>query len=88
MSNARYHSITLKPDPASHPGAYELQFSTMPGMSTTITDLRMGDLDALADILSSRDVAANGATVATPPRRWPPEACRNCGGVGSGCHCD
>ena len=86
MSNTRYHSISLEPD--DRPGTYRLAFSTMPGMSTSITDLRMGDLDALARILGDRNDAASGGTITSPPRPWPPEACPNCGGVGSGCHCD
>ena len=40
MSNTRYHSISLEPD--DRPGTYRLAFSTMPGMSTSITDLRNG----------------------------------------------
>ena len=63
MSTARYHSITLKPDPMGPDGTYALQFSTMPGMSTSITDLRMGDLDALARILNGRNEAASGETI-------------------------
>ena len=36
----------------------------MPGMSTSITDLHMGDLDALlARILSGRNEAASGETI-------------------------
>ena len=63
MSNARYHSITLQLDPMGPAGTYKLQFSTMPGMSTSITELRMGDLDALTRILNGRNEAASGETI-------------------------
>lgn len=63
MSYARYHSISLQLDPMGPAGTYVLQFSTMPGMSTSITELRMGDLDALARILSGRNEAASGETI-------------------------
>jgi hypothetical protein len=73
MTDARYYSITLQNDRgSSEPGTYELKFSTGPGMSTTITDLRMGDLDALADVLSKRNSAASGEPVtAMPAEEWP-----------------
>ena len=63
MSYARYHSISLQLDPVGPDGTYKLQFSIMPGMSTSITDLRMGDLDALARILNGRNEAASGGTI-------------------------
>ena len=63
MSYARYHSIALVLDPMGPANTYKLQFSTMPGMSTSITDLRMGDLDALARILNARNEAASGETI-------------------------
>ena len=64
MSTARYHSISLQLDPMGPADTYKLQFSTMPGMSTSITDLHMGDLDALlARILSGRNEAASGETI-------------------------
>jgi len=89
MSGARYHSITLQLDPMGPADTYKLSFSTMPGMSTSITELRMGDLDALARILGDRNDAASGETVTAAPRRPAPgEPCPHCGGVGSGCPCD
>ena len=63
MSYARYHSISLQLDPMGPAGTYKLQFSTMPGMSTSITELRMGDLDALTRILYHRDAAEGGETI-------------------------
>ena len=63
MSYARYHSISLQLDPMGPADTYVLQFSTMPGMSTSITDLRMGDLDALARVLFARDAAEGGETI-------------------------
>lgn len=88
MTDARYHSIILQPDAMSPPGTYTLKFSTMPGMSTSITELRMGDLDALAAILNDRASAADGPIVASPRRPAPGEPCPHCTGVGSGCQCD
>ena len=91
MSNdGRYYSITLELERmTSRPGVYELKFSTGHGMSTTITDLRMADLDALAGILADRNVAASvGPLIAAPRRPHPGEPCAHCSGVGSGCHCD
>ena len=88
MSDGRYYSITLQPDDTSQPGVYQLKFSTMPGMSTSITDLRMADLDALARILGDRNDAASGERIIAAPRRpHPGEPCPHCSGVGSGCHC-
>jgi hypothetical protein len=55
MNGARYHSITLELDPMASDGTYQLKFSTTPGMSTSITELRMGDLDALAGVLGERE---------------------------------
>jgi hypothetical protein len=63
MTDARYHSIALEPDPMGQPGTYMLKFSTMPGMSTSITDLRNGDLDALAGILHDRAILGEGPIV-------------------------
>ena len=89
MNNARYHSITLVLDPMGPADTYKLSFSTTPGMSASITDLRMGDLDALASILADRNDAASGGTITAAPRRSAPgEPCAHCGGLGSGCHCD
>ncbi len=87
MSDARYYSITLQ-IAMGEPGTYELSFSTMPGMSASITDLRMGDLDALAGILSDRNDPDFGGVIATPRRPHSWEPCAHCSGVGSGCHCD
>ena len=53
-NDARYHSITLQPDSEGKPGTYQLRFSTMPGMSVSITDLHEGDLDTLALLLRER----------------------------------
>jgi hypothetical protein len=66
--DARYYSISLELDPMGQPGTYKLTFSTMPGMSTSITELRMGDLDALARILGDRNdgLAVVEAIVAAP----------------------
>ena len=55
MSDGRYYSIRLMPDDSGE-GTYRLSFSTQPGMSTSIGELRMGDLDALASILVDRRV--------------------------------
>lgn len=90
MSNdGRYYSITLEHDPADRSGVFQLKFSTMPGMSTSVTELRMADLDALAGILAERHVAASvGPLIAAPRRRRPGEPCAHCAGVGSGCQCD
>ena len=88
QSNARYHSIILEPDAMSQPGTYRLRFSTTPGMSTAIGDLRMGDLDALAGLLEDRTEAAQGPLVAAPRRPASGEPCAHCGGADSGCHCD
>lgn len=89
MSEGRYYSITLEPDITGRDATYQLKFSTMPGMSTSITELRMSDLDALANILSDRDDAASGKPIVAAPRRpHPGEPCAHCGGVGSGCQCD
>lgn len=87
--DARYYRIALEPDLTGAPGSYELKFNTMPGMASSISELRMGDLDALARILANRNDAASGETVVAAPR--PPasgEPCVHCTGVGSGCHCD
>lgn len=90
MNDARYYGITLEPDRDGAAGTYQLKFSTMPGMSTSITELRMGDLDALAGILSERnDVSGAGWKITTAPRKPAPgEPCAHCSGVGSGCQCD
>lgn len=89
MPDARYHSITLEPDAMGPAGTYLLKFSTTPGMSASIGELRMGDLDALAGILNDRNDAASGETITAAPRRQAlGEPCPHCSGVGSGCHCD
>lgn len=88
MTDARYYSITLQADPMGSPGSYSLKFSTMPGMSTAIGELRMGDLDSLARILDDRASAAAGSVIAAPRPRYPGEPCPHCSGVGSGCQCD
>ena len=85
----RYYSITLEHDPADRSGVFRLKFSTMPGMSTSITELHMADLDALAGILDDRHVAASvGPLIGAPRPPHPGEPCAHCGGVGSGCQCD
>jgi len=88
MSEGRYYSIRLMPDGGE--GEYRLSFSTQPGMSASIGELRMRDLDALASILADREnVAENASTITAAPRRphsWEP--CPHCHGAGSGCHCD
>lgn len=87
--DGRYYSIILEQDLTERPGVYQLKFSTMPGMSTSITSLTMTDLDALASILNDRNDAASGERIVAAPRRpHPGEPCAHCGGVGSGCHCD
>lgn len=87
MSDARYYSITLEADDLSTSGAYRLKFSTMPGMSTVVGELHMGDLDVLASILHDRVAVADGPLVAAPRRPVAGEPCVHCGGVGSGCNC-
>lgn len=67
MPDARYHSIALVPDDTGKAATYKLRFSTMPGMSTEITELNMGDLDALARVLAGRNRAANGDTITVEP---------------------
>jgi hypothetical protein len=89
MSDGRYYSITLEPDLTERPGIYMLKFSTMPGMSTAVGELRMADLDALADILRDReDIGDGGKITGTGRRPLPGEPCPHCGGLGSGCQCD
>jgi hypothetical protein len=64
MTNTRYHSIALEPDDMGRPREYTLKFSTMPGMSTSVGELRDGDLDALADILRERaDLGGEGPII-------------------------
>ena len=88
-TDARYYSITLERDWTERPGTYQLKFSTGPGMSTVVGDLRMGDLDALAGIIADREHAASvGPLVAAPRKPHPGEPCAHCHGVGSGCQCD
>ena len=88
MADARYYSIALEPDDFE-PGAYRLRFTTAPGMSAMIGELRTGDLDALATILRDRNNAASGERItATPRPPAPGMPCAHCGGVGSACQCD
>lgn len=88
MTDARYYSITLQPDAYAPQGTYTLKFSTSPGMSTSVGELRMGDLDALASILNDRASAADGPLIVAPRPRQHGEPCPHCNGVGSGCQCD
>lgn len=65
-SHARYHSIALESD--YQPGTYKLKFSTMPGMSTSVGDLQMGDLTRLANVLAGQKLLPDGmALVAFDP---------------------
>jgi hypothetical protein len=53
MTDARYQNISLEPDIAGRDGVFQLKFSTMPGMNVVISELRDGDLAALAEVLAA-----------------------------------